>query len=74
MSMLLTKYRGFVIAQQKSFGPLKLLMWVEGGSFIVIKNDTDAMPGATFQNPDDAKKAIDLHLEYNDNLRKFFGS
>ena len=72
--MIRTKYRGFVIAQQKSFGPLKLLKWVEGGSFIVIKNDTDAMPGATFQTPDDAKKAVDLKLEYEANVQKFFGS
>jgi hypothetical protein len=72
--MIHIKYRDFVIAQQKSFGPLKLLKWVEGGSFIVIKNDTDAMPGATFQTADDAKRAIDLQFEHNDRIRKFFGA
>jgi hypothetical protein len=72
--MLRIKYRGYTISQQQQFGPLRLLKWVENGKFIVIKDDIEVLPGAAFQTPDDAKKAIDLQLEYNDNLRKFFRS
>lgn len=72
--MLRIKYRGYTIAQQREFGPLRLLQWVENGNFIVVKDDRDAIPGASFQSPEDAKRAVDLHLEYTDNLRKLSGS
>jgi len=58
--MTLTKYRGYLICQQREFGPLRLLQWVEDGEFIIVKNNTNAMPGATFRSAEDAKKAIDM--------------
>jgi hypothetical protein len=57
------KYRGYSICQQEEFGPLKLLKWVEGGQFIVVKNNANAMPGAKFRTVDDAKKVLDVYLE-----------
>jgi hypothetical protein len=35
--MIRAKYRGYSICQQKEFGPLKLLKWVEGGDLIVVR-------------------------------------
>ena len=61
--MIKAKYRGYSICQQEEFGPLKLLKWVEGGQFIVVKNNANAMPGARFCTVDDAKKALDVYLE-----------
>ena len=61
--MIRAKYRGYSICQQKEFGPLKLLKWVEGGDFIIVKNNANAMPGATFQTVDDAKKIIDVFID-----------
>ena len=61
--MIKAKYRGYSICQQEEFGPLKLLKWVEGGQFIVVKNNANAMPGAKFRTLDDAKKTIDVFLE-----------
>ena len=58
--MIVTKYRGYSICQQKEFGPLRLLRWVEDGEFIIVKNDGNAMPGITFQTPQDAIHAIDV--------------
>jgi hypothetical protein len=43
--MTLIKYRGYSICQQREFGPLRLLRWVEDGEFIIVKNNTNAMPG-----------------------------
>jgi hypothetical protein len=57
--MTTTEYRGYSIRQQKEFGPLRLLKWVEDGEFIVTKNNADAMYGATFRTIEDAKQAID---------------
>lgn len=62
-SMTRTKYRGYSICQQEEFGPLKLLKWVEGGQFIIVKNNANAMPGAKFRTVADAKKTIDVYLE-----------
>lgn len=62
--MIRAKYRGYLICQQKEFGPLKLLKWVEGGDFIIVKNNADAMPGATFRTVDDAKRTIDIFETY----------
>ena len=61
--MIRAEYRGYSICQQKEFGPLKLLKWVEDGDFISVKNNADAMPGATFRTVDDAKKTIDAFIE-----------
>ena len=61
--MIKTKYRGYTICQQREFGPLKLLQWVEGGDFIVVKDNTNVMPGATFRTEGDAKKVIDIQIE-----------
>ena len=61
--MIKAKYRGYSICQQEEFGPLKLLKWVEGGQFIVVKNNANAMPGAKFRTVDDAKKVLDVYLE-----------
>jgi hypothetical protein len=72
--MLRIKYRGYFISQQQEFGPLKLLKWVEGGPFILVQHNRNAMPGVSFQTSDDAKKAVDLKLEYDANVQKFFGS
>lgn len=68
--MIRTKYRGYLIAQQREFGPLKLLKWVENGDFIVVKENRDAMPGATFRSPEDAKKAIDAQEDVFEHLKK----
>ena len=67
--MIRTKYRGYSICQQKEFGPLRLLKWVEDGNFIIVKDNTNAMPGAIFQTVDDAKKAIDLDLVFSATFR-----
>jgi hypothetical protein len=61
--MTRAKYRGYSICQQQEFGPLKLLKWVEGGDFIIVKNNANAMRGATFRTVDDAKKTIDVFVE-----------
>ena len=61
--MIRAKYRGYSICQQKEFGPLKLLKWVEGGDFIIVKNNANAMPGATFRTVDEAKKMIDVFID-----------
>lgn len=61
--MIRAKYRGYSICQQKEFGPLKLLKWVEGGEFIIVKDDANAMPGATLRTVDDAKKMIDVFID-----------
>jgi hypothetical protein len=61
--MMRTKYHGYLICQQKEFGPLKPLKWVEDGDFIVVKNNANAIPGATFRTVDDARKTIDLFIE-----------
>jgi len=53
-----TAYRGYSICQQREFGPLRLLAWVEGGDFILVKNGANAMPGATFQTVGDARRAV----------------
>jgi hypothetical protein len=36
---------------------------VEDGDFIVVKNNANAIPGATFRTVDDARKTIDLFIE-----------
>jgi hypothetical protein len=59
----MTKYRGYLITQQAEFGPLRLLKWVEDGNFIVVKDNANAMRGATFRTEDDAKKVIDIQVE-----------
>jgi len=41
--MTLTKYRGYLICQQREFGPLRLLQWVEDGEFIVVKNNAPVL-------------------------------
>jgi hypothetical protein len=61
--MIRAKYRGYSICQQKEFGPLKLLKWVEGGDFIIVKNNANAMPSATFRTVDDAKKMVDVFID-----------
>ena len=61
--MKTTKYRGYLIAQQKEFGPLRLLKWVEDGDFIIVKDTGNAMPGTTFRTEDDAKKVIEIQLK-----------
>jgi hypothetical protein len=61
--MIRTKYRGYTIIQQREFGPLKLLKWVEDGDFIIVKDNTNVMPGTTFRTADDAKKALDIQIE-----------
>jgi hypothetical protein len=58
--MTTTEYRGYPICQKGEFGPLRLLKWVGEGEFIVIKDNADAMHGATFRTIDDAKHAIDI--------------
>jgi hypothetical protein len=58
--MTTTEYRGYSICQKSEFGPLRLLKWVEEGEFIVIKDNADAMYGATFRTIDNAKQAIDV--------------
>jgi len=63
IGMIRAKYRGYSICQQREFGPLKLLKWVEGADFIVTKDGANAMPGATFQRVEDARKAIDIYTE-----------
>jgi len=62
--MKLIRYRGYLICQQREFGPLRLLQWVEDGEFIIVKNNTNAMPGATFRSAEDAKKAIDMTEQF----------
>jgi hypothetical protein len=61
--MINAKYRGYSICQQQEFGPLKLLKWVEGRDLIIVKNNANAMPGATFRTVDEAKKTIDVFVE-----------
>jgi hypothetical protein len=61
--MKMTKYRGYLIARQKEFGSLRLLKWVEDGDFIIVKDNANAMPGATFRTEGDAKKVIDIQVE-----------
>lgn len=61
--MIRTKYRGYTICQQREFGPLKLLQWVEDGDFIIVKDDTNVMPDARFRTEDDARKVIDTLIE-----------
>jgi hypothetical protein len=61
--MIRAKYRGYSICQQREFGPLKLLKWVEDGDFIIVKDNANAMPGATFRTVEDAKKTIDIFME-----------
>jgi hypothetical protein len=56
--MATTEYRGYSIRQQKPFGPLRLLRWVEHGKFVITKDGGDAF-GATFESVEDAKGAID---------------
>jgi len=67
--MIRAKYRGFSITQQREFGPLKLLKWVEDGDFIVVRHGANAMPGATFQTVADARKAIDIFAETLETFR-----
>jgi hypothetical protein len=61
--MLRIKYRGYVISQQKEFGPLRLRKWVENGDFIIVKDNANATPGVAFRTSDGAKKFIDIELE-----------
>jgi hypothetical protein len=68
--MIRTKYRGYLITQQREFGPLKLLEWVEDGVFIVTKDNVNAMPGVTFRNLENAKKAIDAHVDVFEHLKR----
>jgi len=56
-------YRGYVICQQREFGPLRLLAWVEDGDFIVVKDGANAIPGATFRTIGDARRAVDALTE-----------
>jgi len=61
-----TEYGGYTICQQKEFGPLKLLQWVENGAFILVKENTNVMPSVTFRTVDDAQKFINTlngHIE-----------
>lgn len=63
--MILTKYRGYLICQQKEFGPLRLLEWVEDGDYIIVKNNGNAMPGARFRSAEEAKQAIDITEKFH---------
>jgi hypothetical protein len=62
--MKLIRYRGYSICQQREFGPLRLLQWVEDSEFIIVKDNANAMPGATFRTAEDAKKAIDMTEQF----------
>lgn len=39
--IITTEYRGYSICQQREFGPLRLLKWVEDSQFIIVKNNAD---------------------------------
>jgi len=70
--MTITHYRGYSICQQREFGPLKLLKWVENGDFVIIKDNSDFMPGTTFRTAEDAKKVIDVHEDVHERIRRRF--
>jgi len=58
--MIIAEYRGYSICQREDFvGPPELLKWVEGGDFVIVKDDVNVMPGKAFPTVNLAKKFID---------------
>jgi hypothetical protein len=49
MQMIRTKYRSYTICQQREFGPLRFVKWIEEGDFIIVQNSVNLMPGTTLE-------------------------
>jgi len=56
--MTITHFAATQFCQKREFGPLRLLKWVENRDLVTVKDNSDFMPGATFQTAEEVRRSL----------------